>query len=188
MDIIAICSINFYEKHFLIFFYLFLVLLHLWEAGGQLIDINVHWQIQFTFYFLWDFISLFFTQTSSLSIFVYLFSHTFLHPCNLYNYKKQFFNKLKAKSLVPIFLYILKKCWPLFYICCLLYLYSLLKCSTYFQCSIFLNTFLNIMQRYFYVLLILMIHVNADKACLLKHSPSYFYVSHKLFCCLFFCN
>lgn len=68
LDIIVICFINFYEKHFLSFFDLFLILLHLWKAGGQLIDINVHWQIQFTFYFLWDFISLLFTQASNLSI------------------------------------------------------------------------------------------------------------------------
>lgn len=99
MDIIVICSINFYEKHFLIFFDLFLVLLHLWEAGGQLIDINVHWQIQFTFYFLWGFISLLFTWAFNLSISVFLFSYPSLHLCNIYNYKKTIiFNKVKAKS------------------------------------------------------------------------------------------
>lgn len=117
LDIIVICSINFYEKHFLIFFDLFLVLLHLLEAGGELIDKNVHWQIQFTFYFLWDFISLLSTQASNLSISVYLFSHVFLCLCNLYNYKKLTFNEIKANLLFMIFLYTVKKCWPLLYIC-----------------------------------------------------------------------
>lgn len=148
MDIIVICFINFYEKHFLIFFDLFLVLLHLWEAGGQLIDINVHWQIQFSFYVLWGFISLLFTQTSNLSFFVYLFFHIFLHLCDVYNYKNIIFNKVKTRSLfISVHIKENNIAHHCIYVALLYVSLSYIMHSIYFECSIFLNTFLNVIQR-----------------------------------------
>lgn len=146
-----ICSISFYQKHFLIFFDVFVVLLNLLEAGGQLIDINVHWEFNLLFpmrLYLIIIHSGFQCKYRNWS-WNYTCILYFLHLCNFYNYKTVIFVKLRIKSwFLDDFIQIKENIGhPFCTYCPLSYLlFYTVKHSIYFECSIFLHTFLSIIQ------------------------------------------